>query len=89
VQIGILENYTLGAYSASMVFVESSLFTRLLSGYLEDDRYQELQAFLANRPDAGAIIRGAGGLRKIRWMGRQESRETWWRADHLLLACGE
>jgi len=81
VQIEILGNYTLSAYSASMVFVGSSLFTQLLSGYLEDDSYQELQAFLADRPDAGAIIRGAGGLRKIRWAARGHG----WRAYHLLL----
>ncbi len=50
-----------------MVFIESSIFTGRLSGYLEDDSYRELQAFLADRPDAGAIIRGTGGLRKVRW----------------------
>ncbi len=76
-----------------MVFVESSLFTRLLSGYLEDDRYQELQAFLANRPDAGAIIRGAGGLRKLRWAARGHGKRGgvriiyYWRVanDQILL----
>ncbi|HAB18199.1 MAG TPA: toxin HigB-2 [Verrucomicrobiales bacterium] len=28
-----------------------------------------LQAHLATRPDAGDLIRGSGGIRKIRWAG--------------------
>ena len=29
--------------------------------------YAALQTFLSARPDAGDIIRGTGGIRKIRW----------------------
>ena len=36
---------------------------------MDDERYAELQAHLAKRPDAGALIRGSGGIRKIRWAG--------------------
>lgn len=50
-----------------MVFVESSLFSKLLGDYLNDDEYRQLQSHLAERPDAGAIIRGSGGVRKVRW----------------------
>ena len=28
-----------------------------------------LQSYLAARPDAGAIIRSSGGIRKLRWAG--------------------
>ncbi|HRI16050.1 MAG TPA: type II toxin-antitoxin system RelE/ParE family toxin [Verrucomicrobiota bacterium] len=28
-----------------------------------------MQAHLATRPDAGDLIRGSGGIRKIRWAG--------------------
>jgi len=34
---------------------------------MDDDEYQLLQAALLENPDAGAIIVGSGGLRKIRW----------------------
>ena len=50
-----------------MVFVETSLFTKLLPDYLDDDGYRLLQAYLIEHPDAGALIRGSGGVRKVRW----------------------
>lgn len=36
---------------------------------MDDERYAGLQAYLAKRPDAGDLIRGSGGIRKIRWAG--------------------
>ena len=50
-----------------MEFIETPIFTKLLSGLLPDQQYRELQATLLFRPDAGAVIKGGGGLRKIRW----------------------
>ena len=50
-----------------MVFVETSLFTKLLPGYLKDEDYRQLQSHLIKIPDAGAVIRGSGGVRKVRW----------------------
>jgi mRNA-degrading endonuclease RelE of RelBE toxin-antitoxin system len=34
---------------------------------MPDEEYRELQSALVARPDAGAVIRGSGGLRKLRW----------------------
>ena len=53
-------------------FIETKLFTRLVQEYLTDDAYRELQAALMKQPDAGEVIRGTGGVRKLRWraMGR-------------------
>ena len=48
-------------------FVESRLFTRLVGDYLTDDEYAELQVALAEAPERGAIVRGSGGVRKLRW----------------------
>ncbi len=50
-----------------MVFVETSLFSRLLGDYLRDDEYRLLQNHLIEYPDAGDVIRGSGGVRKVRW----------------------
>src|SRR5438132_3560463 len=50
-----------------MVFVETSLFTRLLGDYLSEEEYRALQNHLILYPDAGAIIKSSGGVRKIRW----------------------
>ena len=50
-----------------MVIVETSIFTSRVTQLLPDDEYRELQATLVDRPDAGLVIPGGGGLRKIRW----------------------
>lgn len=50
-----------------MIIVETPVFTALLPNYLSDDRYRELQQALMMRPDAGDIIPGSRGLRKLRW----------------------
>ena len=49
-----------------MIFVETSLFTRLLREHLNDEQYRGLQAHLVEHPDAGALIRETGGVRKGR-----------------------
>jgi len=50
-----------------MRFVETPVFTREILRLLRDDDYRSLQFALLFRPDAGAIISGSGGLRKLRW----------------------
>ncbi len=50
-----------------MVFIETSVFTKLITKYLSDDEYLGLQNFLLKYPDTGKIIRGTGGVRKLRW----------------------
>jgi len=51
----------------SVEFVEAPLFTQLLPEYLTDGDYAELQLFLARNPEAGDVIPGTGGFRKVRW----------------------
>jgi hypothetical protein len=50
-----------------MTFIETPIFTELLSECLSDDRYNALQRALLLRPDAGSVIPGSRGLRKLRW----------------------
>ena len=50
-----------------MLIIETSVFTRRVQVLLHDDEYRLLQLHLAAQPDAGAVIKGAGGLRKVRW----------------------
>jgi mRNA-degrading endonuclease RelE of RelBE toxin-antitoxin system len=50
-----------------MVFIETSAFTKLITKYLADDEYIGLQKFLLKYPDVGKVIRGTGGVRKLRW----------------------
>lgn len=51
-----------------MIFVETSVFTEDVLLLLDDDAYARLQRHLLARPDAGVLIQGSGGLRKIRWL---------------------
>ncbi len=50
-----------------ITFIETKLFTRLVEDYLSDDSYRQFQAILTSDPEAGPLIPGSGGLRKIRW----------------------
>jgi hypothetical protein len=47
-------------------FVETPIFTRAVRRLLSDDDYRTLQLALALRPEQGPIIKGSGGLRKVR-----------------------
>lgn len=51
----------------SMIFVETSLFSRIRERYLDDENFRLLQASLMTSPNAGALISGSGGIRKVRW----------------------
>jgi hypothetical protein len=50
-----------------MVIVETPIFTKLIQELMSDDEYKDLQEALVNRPDLGDLIKGSGGLRKVRW----------------------
>jgi len=50
-----------------MIFIESPSFTRFIINAISDEEYQALQAALIEDPDIGDVIRGTGGLRKMRW----------------------
>jgi hypothetical protein len=65
-----------------MIIVETTFFTRQVVNLLPDDNYRFLQITLANHPNIGDLIKGSGGIRKIRWAG---PRQTWGRTCHLLL----
>ena len=48
-------------------FVESSLFTKAVKELLPDDEYLQLQQHLMLYPEDGNVVRGSGGVRKLRW----------------------
>ncbi len=53
-----------------MEFVESSVFSKDVHDYLDDNEYSALQWCLALNPEAGDLIPRSGGLRKMRWTGK-------------------
>lgn len=47
--------------------VETEPFIEDAARCLQDDEREELIAYLARNPTVGDLIRGTGGLRKVRW----------------------
>ena len=58
-----------------MEIIETPLFTKLIGELLSDDEYRELQQALAVFPEAGDLLEGGHGLRKLRW-GLRNSGKT-------------
>jgi hypothetical protein len=55
-------------YNQVIVFIETSLFTKLVYTYLTEDEYLGLQSFLLAYLDVGLVVPGSGGVRKLRWV---------------------
>jgi len=49
-----------------MRFVETPIFTRVITAFLDDESYRHLQSALMRRPEQGATIGGTQGARKVR-----------------------
>jgi mRNA-degrading endonuclease RelE of RelBE toxin-antitoxin system len=52
-----------------MVIKETPIFTKQADKLLDAESYRLLQLRLVHDPEAGALIQGTGGLRKMRWQG--------------------
>lgn len=50
-----------------MRFVETPIFTRVVTALLNDESYRHLQSALMRRPEQGSAIGGTRGARKVRW----------------------
>lgn len=49
------------------VFIELPAFERHREEFLADDEFAAFQQALLANPEAGDLIQGTGGLRKVRW----------------------
>jgi hypothetical protein len=56
------------------VFVETHRFTVDVTAMLSDDEYADLQQELMSHPDAGAVMPGCGGMRKMRCSVKRAAR---------------
>jgi hypothetical protein len=55
-------------------FVELPPFQKYRSDYLSDDEYRLLQEQMLMKPDAGDVIKGTGGLRKLRFGDKRRNK---------------
>ncbi len=72
-----------------MLFIETPIFTEVVQEYLSDESYSELQQALILRPDAGNVIPGSGGLRKLRWRTKHEGKRGGLRIIYYWYVSGE
>lgn len=50
-----------------LTVVESPIFQKLWPLYWDEDERGEFAAHISANPEEGAVIRGSGGVRKVRW----------------------
>ena len=72
-----------------MTFTEHPLFTRRITDMLSDEEYRKFQADLAANPEAGDVIPGLGGLRKIRLALKGRGKRGGARVLYLLFVSAE
>lgn len=49
-----------------MEFIETPTFTRAVLSLLSDEEYRDLQNALVEHPERGDLLKGGGGIRKVR-----------------------
>jgi len=54
-------------YIVIVEFIETPIFTKQILQLIDDDSYKEFQNELFQNPEMGKLIKGGGGIRKIRW----------------------
>ena len=71
------------------VFIELPAFSRYRADYMSDESLRALQNVLLEHPEAGEVIEGTGGLRKVRHTDPRRGKGKrgglriiyfWWRA---------
>ena len=66
-------------------FIETRLFTKLVLEYLSDAEYGSLQQAPMQDPDAGPVIPGSGGVRKLRWAGPGRGKRGGYRVIYYVM----
>jgi hypothetical protein len=47
-------------------FIESPIYSKQIDDLLDSEEHRQLQQYLLDQPGRGDLIKGAGGLRKLR-----------------------
>lgn len=74
-----------------MIIIETTIFTRRIQSALPEEDYRELQNYLVENPVIGKIIKGTGGLRKLRWGGSDRGKRGgsriiyYWQKDNEII----
>jgi hypothetical protein len=59
-----------------LTLVEFENFTRFAAKHLTEEENDALKDFLAENPEAGVVIQGTGGVRKLRWAAKGKGKSS-------------
>ena len=62
-----VDYYTPMAYNKNMELIETPVFKKQIDRLLDELTYAQFKEYLVCNPLKGKLIRGSGGIRKIRW----------------------
>ena len=75
-----------------MRIIETPIFTKRVQDILSEEEYRLFQIKIISDPEAGNIIQGSAGIRKIRWAGSGRGKKGgsrilyyWYNKQGLLL----
>lgn len=68
-----------------LTFIETTTFTRLITGLVPDDEYAAFQQELALNPEKSGPMSGCGGVRKVRLAARGKGKSGGARILYLYL----
>jgi hypothetical protein len=58
-----------------MEFIEAQAITKKVYAYMSDDDYADLLLYLFQHPESGDLILRSGGIRKLRWVLPEKTKE--------------
>lgn len=74
-----------------MEFIETPIFTKQITALMSDEEYRVLQNELVEVPERGDLIKGGGGIRKLRYGLRKKGKSGgvrviyyWVKDDHQI-----
>jgi len=74
-----------------MEFIETPVFTKHITALMSDEEYRALQNELVEAPERGDLIKGGGGIRKLRYGLREKGKSGgvrviyyWVKDDHQI-----
>ena len=79
-------DYMWSMRTAPMTVIETPSFLRDAKRLMDAEERQEIVAFLAHNPNAGDILQGTGGIRKLRFARKGSGKSGGYRVVYFLLA---
>lgn len=65
-----------GATNYMITLVELTSWSKQVKDVFDEDEYDALMQFLAWHPEAGDVMPGTGGVRKLRWPAKSQGKRS-------------